>query len=156
MRLTKLSILAVVLIPLVFGTACDDPPPTGATDITVADVVTDVVADLLEDPGTVKDTQPGDVAGPDTATDTTLPDTASDVADATPDTTTDAPADVADVPEDVADVPPPSFHGQAPSEPTPIPAFTQVADSTGTAVGPADLIGHWTVMWFYPAAGTSG
>ena len=34
--------------------------------------------------------------------------------------------------------------------------FSQVVDSTGAQVAPSDLQGHWTVLWFYPAASTIG
>lgn len=36
------------------------------------------------------------------------------------------------------------------------PDFVKVVDSTGASVAKADLQGHWTVMWFYPLAMTSG
>ncbi len=36
------------------------------------------------------------------------------------------------------------------------PDFTKVVASTGQPVSKADLLGHWTVLWFYPAAQTSG
>lgn len=31
-----------------------------------------------------------------------------------------------------------------------------VTDQDGKAVGPNDLLGHWTVLWFYPKAQTGG
>jgi len=37
-----------------------------------------------------------------------------------------------------------------------VPEFSGVLDSTGTAVAPSALQGKWTVLWFYPAAQTSG
>lgn len=36
------------------------------------------------------------------------------------------------------------------------PEFSKVVASDGQAVSKADLMGHWTVLWFYPAAQTSG
>lgn len=41
-------------------------------------------------------------------------------------------------------------------EPLALPAFAHVVDSSGAAVSDQDLLGHYTVLWFYPAAGTSG
>jgi hypothetical protein len=37
-----------------------------------------------------------------------------------------------------------------------LPEMTQVVDSDGQPVGPDNLVGTWTVMWFYPAAQTAG
>lgn len=36
------------------------------------------------------------------------------------------------------------------------PDFLKVVDSSGKAVSKSELLGHWTVIWFYPAAMTSG
>jgi len=36
------------------------------------------------------------------------------------------------------------------------PEFSKVVASTGNPVSKADLLGHWTVLWFYPVAQTSG
>ncbi len=36
------------------------------------------------------------------------------------------------------------------------PLFTKVVDSTAAKVTPDALQGHWTVLWFYPAASTAG
>ena len=36
------------------------------------------------------------------------------------------------------------------------PDFLKVVNSTGKAVSKSELPGHWTVIWFYPAAMTSG
>jgi hypothetical protein len=41
-------------------------------------------------------------------------------------------------------------------DPLALPAFAHVVDSSGAAVSDQDLLGHYTVLWFYPAAGTSG
>ncbi len=38
----------------------------------------------------------------------------------------------------------------------PPPTFGGVLDHTGAAVSPDALLGHPTVMWFYPAASTGG
>ena len=41
-------------------------------------------------------------------------------------------------------------------KPLALPEFTQVVDSAGQSVGKSDLVGHYTVLWFYPAASTGG
>lgn len=38
----------------------------------------------------------------------------------------------------------------------PLPQFAKVQDTTGAFRKPADLLGKWTVIWFYPAASTFG
>jgi hypothetical protein len=38
----------------------------------------------------------------------------------------------------------------------PLPKADHVLDNTGAAVDVASLQGHWTVVWFYPAAQTAG
>lgn len=38
----------------------------------------------------------------------------------------------------------------------PLPEFSGVLDSTGASVTQDQLLGHPTVLWFYPAAGTYG
>lgn len=50
---------------------------------------------------------------------------------------------------------PDGLHGSAPAENLPAPEFVAV-NRDGTARGQPDLIGHPTVVWFYPAAMTSG
>lgn len=74
----------------------------------------------------------------------------------------EAPADLAAAEEvaspdvvEVASTLPPITGGYLHS-PLPLPTFTHVVDSTGAAVTPDMLVGHWTVMWFYPAASTAG
>ena len=117
---------------------------------------------------------PGTAAGPiadaaaakDSAADTQLAETTaeSDVA-GQPDETASvdtagvdaAPVDTAAVdaaPTDVA-TKLPATKGLQP-EPLALPAFAHVVDSSGAAVSDQDLLGHYTVLWFYPAAGTSG
>jgi hypothetical protein len=61
-------------------------------------------------------------------------------------------------PEDtpVADVPPAVLTGQEPAEAKTLPSVEGVVDSTNTTVLADQLLGHWTVMWFYPMASTSG
>jgi cytochrome oxidase Cu insertion factor (SCO1/SenC/PrrC family) len=49
----------------------------------------------------------------------------------------------------------PALLGARPAAPVPAPEFTAVAHD-GTPRTKADLLGHPTVMWFFPAAGTPG
>jgi hypothetical protein len=46
--------------------------------------------------------------------------------------------------------------GQPPPQAKGLPSFSGVLDHTGATVKPSDLTGHWTVMWFFPFAGTPG
>lgn len=106
----------------------------------------------LADSGWVSDTAVADVtmdtrAAEDLRGDTTRPDAAPPDA-----TTSDARADAAFDPDTL----PAGVHGSAAPAPRPLPEFTQVVDSEGEPVGPAELLGSPTVMWFYPAASTSG
>jgi hypothetical protein len=48
------------------------------------------------------------------------------------------------------------YFGTVPRNPLPLPTFASVTNYDGTARAQADLVGHPTVMWFYPAAGTGG
>lgn len=48
-----------------------------------------------------------------------------------------------------------SLHGTAPQVAVTMPDFS-ATNRDGTARGPADLTGHPTALWFYPAAFTSG
>ncbi len=87
--------------------------------------------------GSAVDSQVAEAAGTEVAPDTDLADTqpgdsSADTAKALPET-----------------------HGlQVP--PLPLPEFTQVVDSTGKSVTDQELLGHYTVLWFYPAASTGG
>jgi hypothetical protein len=48
-----------------------------------------------------------------------------------------------------------SYNGVPPDAPVALPDFS-ARNLDGAARGPADLRGHATVLWFYPAAGTYG
>ena len=48
-----------------------------------------------------------------------------------------------------------SLHGERPAAPIPMPEF-QALDQHGEPRTKAALLGHPTVMWFYPAAATAG
>lgn len=75
------------------------------------------------------------------------------VADSSSDADTDTDTD-SDADTDV-DTGPESYHGTVPDVSIPAPEFTaqNMDESPRTR---EDLIGHPSVIWFYPAAGTSG
>ena len=70
--------------------------------------------------------------------------------DSASDADTDADAD-ADTDADTAE----SYNGTIPPNSIPAPEFTDT-DMDGTPRTRVDLIGHPTVIWFYPAATSSG
>lgn len=47
------------------------------------------------------------------------------------------------------------LYGVPPDAPVPLPTFT-AHNQYGEARSEADLVGHPSVLWFYPAAGTYG
>ena len=51
---------------------------------------------------------------------------------------------------------PAGLNGTPVVPPKPLPAFSAVLDTDKQSVTQAALLGHWTVLWFYPAASTSG
>lgn len=51
---------------------------------------------------------------------------------------------------------PPGLHGTPPAVAKGPPTFSHVVSRTGNPVAPGDLLGHPTVLWFYPAAATGG
>jgi hypothetical protein len=50
---------------------------------------------------------------------------------------------------------PPQLNGVPPEAPVPAPEFA-ATNLDGSARSRADLLGHPTVMWFYPAAASAG
>lgn len=46
--------------------------------------------------------------------------------------------------------------GTAPSEAKGLPAFSGVMNQLGEAVSPDDLVGHFSVLWFFPLAHSPG
>ncbi len=58
-------------------------------------------------------------------------------------------------PDDDDTTPPPAeeLHGSAPSQPLAVPSF-EATNSDGSPRGTPDLLGHPTVLWFFPYAGT--
>ncbi len=82
------------------------------------------------------------------------------VSDADADTDTDADTDAdadtdTDADTDADTVTQGMLNGHIPDEPVPAPKFSATnMDNTGRTR--PDLIGHPSVLWFYPAAGTAG
>ena len=53
------------------------------------------------------------------------------------------------------DTNPGTLHGTAPADPLPVPDFEAI-NRDGKSRSKPDLVGHPTVVWFYPLANTSG
>jgi hypothetical protein len=68
---------------------------------------------------------------------------------------TDTTATTADT-DDTTVPPGAELNGTAPASPLGPPSFAAVSNRDGQPRVPADLVGHPTVMWFYPAANTGG
>lgn len=81
-------------------------------------------------------TDPGD---PLDGTDT------DDVVDSAGDSDTGEPVDTSGL----------ELHGTAPEEELPLPDFT-ATNMDGSSRTGVDLVGHPTIVWFYPAAATGG
>lgn len=47
------------------------------------------------------------------------------------------------------------YYGEVPADPIALPAFSATSQD-GTGLGPEDVLGHPTVMWFYPVAAGAG
>lgn len=91
--------------------------------------------------------------GPDGAVE---PDLGPEVAAGTPDVPPDAPREI--VPEpgpSVNEVNPLLLHGKVPEVALDAPEFVATSHD-GTTRGKPDLLGHPTVMWFFPFSGTPG
>ncbi len=141
----------VLLTTLACAEDAGSPTPTDST----AEAGMDTVAE------TSPDAPSPDTPSPDAPNDA-IEDGALDAPDPTPgdvaapsDAITDAgPADVAD---DVAFTLPADLNGEMPSGGfQSLASFSAVVDHTGTPVGADDVVGQWTVMWFYTLASTSG
>lgn len=50
----------------------------------------------------------------------------------------------------------PKMHASPAPEALPLPSLAEVHDEQGNAINRDDVLGHWTVLWFYPAAATPG
>lgn len=72
---------------------------------------------------------------------------------AAPPTTAEAP--VAPEPPPPAQEPP-TMHATAAPSALPLPDLDQVRDEQGQPIARDSVLGHWTVLWFYPAAATPG
>jgi hypothetical protein len=57
---------------------------------------------------------------------------------------------------DTNDVTQDELTGRIPENPLPVPEFSAVFNYDGSARTQVDLVGHPTVVWFYPLAGTYG
>lgn len=134
--------------------ACGTARPTSVSSDSTLDSTADAGEDavLADAAGTDATAVADSTLAPDTFTDSSV--AANDVADAPPpgaDAAADAGADVASQQPLPADL-----HGVPPDVTKPLAAFAQVVDSAGAQVTADALQGHWTVLWFYPAAQTSG
>jgi hypothetical protein len=88
----------------------------------------------------------GETSGGTTSTATTATTTAGTTPTTGTDETTPTPTDTA----------PLVLNGTVPPDALPVPTFSDVVNQDAQARTQADLIGHPTVMWFYPAAATVG
>lgn len=132
----KIAFPIAALLALLAGACSANSPPAAAQAIVQAQDAADAAAADLP-------TADGDAADESVA----VADTA---ADSEPAETQPADAQLAD-----AAKPLPNTNGlQVP--PLALPEFTQVVDSTGQSVSKDELLGHYTVLWFYPAASTGG
>jgi hypothetical protein len=88
----------------------------------------------------------GETSGGTTSTATSVTSTAETTPTTGTDETTPTPTDTA----------PLVLNGTAPPVALSVPSFTDVVNQDAQARTQADLVGHPTVMWFYPAAATAG
>ena len=51
---------------------------------------------------------------------------------------------------------PDGLHGQTPDGNLALPVFSGVLNHENKVVSAEDLLGHWSILWFYPAASTTG
>ena len=142
MRLAATGIVALFILATTLAVACssggggESAPDLGAaTDVpAMLDSVRVDISPLPLDTGETP--EDGAVASPDTG----------------------AVLDVAllDVPVDTGGpfVLPEGLNGEQAADFLATVSFEQVLDHTGAAVSPEDLIGHPTVLWFYPMANT--
>jgi len=134
--LLLLGVLALVA-------ACADPggDSSGGDALTIADAVADLSIDS---------------ATPDSIADQSV--TPETVADAALEVVADVAAEAGPADVTLPFVLPEGLNGEMPASGffEPLPNFAAVLDHTGAAVTPADLVGQWTVVWFYTAASTSG
>lgn len=141
----KTTLPAALLTALLLTACAGTSPPVGTQPLAKAQDGADSSApsDSEAADSPLTETAAGGDAMPD-----------SDPADGLPGDGQAADTQVADSSADAAK-PLPNTNGlQVP--PLPLPEFTQVVDSTGQSVSKDELLGHYTVLWFYPAASTGG
>ena len=49
-----------------------------------------------------------------------------------------------------------AMHASPAPEALPLPSLAEVRDEAGNVIDRNAVLGHWTVLWFYPAAATPG
>ena len=49
-----------------------------------------------------------------------------------------------------------AMHASPAPEALPLPSLAEVRDEAGNLIARDAILGHWTVLWFYPAAATPG
>ncbi len=49
-----------------------------------------------------------------------------------------------------------NMHAKPAPEALALPSLDAVRDQNGDLIDRSTVLGHWTVLWFYPAANTSG
>lgn len=140
-------VLIIALMALGLG-GCGDTDSSTPTDV-LADIVADTAMAVDSQPTVANDTN---TVSPPTDTSGTTPQDVQVPEDTgTVDTGSGADTTVA------ADgALPEGLNGVAPDGPTALPQFTQVKDQNGDSVPVSRLQGQWSVLWFYPLAGTPG
>ena len=132
--------------PPVDTIVADNGNPDGGLDSS-SDVIKDIATDIADIVEVLDDAvADADVpVQPDTSTPggDTVPDVIPDT-QPSPDLASDGSA----LPEGLT--------GVAPEGETALATYTQVVDQTGATVLPDHLVGQWSVLWFYPVAGTKG
>ena len=141
------------------GTPDSAPPPidSASSDASAKDTVWDVPGDLGFDILEIADALEDSVADADSTpvVDTGVLDTG---VPGVPDVSPEVASDTGTSPDVAGDTNalPEGLVGVAPEGETALPTYTQVVDQTGATVPPDHLVGQWSVLWFYPKAGTKG
>lgn len=162
----------IALLSLVAGTvlACGGDNGSEPQTFPSSDVNNQVVLDqgalpdevVIEDFVSVQDTQP---APQEEVTDSQDLASAPQDESSTPVSDTGGGEDIAPLVDEGSDgeIPPvltlpPGLVGEPAPNNDPITEelLAAVVDETGTPVNLDDVLGHWTVLWFYPMANTSG
>jgi hypothetical protein len=172
-------IVSVPLLLLAFscvggGDGSDPSDDVAVSDVTNTDLIAAdlIAADLIAadtgvaDVPIVGDAQPGiDTSAPDVAEVINPTDTADTAGPADVVADSGAGKDVPQIPEDagspadVAQTPEPPWADLAavpPTGETALPEFSAVVNQDGETFETQNLLGMWSVLWFYPAASTAG